>query len=256
MLIQRQVHVGAAPGRVASVLERSPYRHALRIVPAGAGSQVLIEARIEPKALAEAMEIELLGVICAAKRRLESPTSGESIQKPIKRGRSTMTIIKRAVTINASSAEVWRALADFGNISVFNPSVKESRLTSDQPGGLGATRECVLAPVGVVQERITSWDEGRMMSIEIYDRKKIPGLRTGVATIEIDSRGERTDVSMSLDYEVGLGVLGASMNVIVMRRNFSKALAGLLAGLKHHVETGESVNGKTKVPVDEVSAIA
>lgn len=225
---------------------------------------MLIDARIEPEALAESIEAELVATVCATKRRLErstdhtpSPTQPR-INKTNRTNRKkpTMTTITRSITIDAPSTEVWAALADFGNIAVFNPAVKQSKLTSDQPNGLGATRECVLAPVGVVQERITSWEEGRLMSIEIYDRKMIPGLRTAVATIELDPRGEQTGVSVTIDYAVGLGVLGASMNAVAMRGRFRKALSGMVAGLKHHVETGEAVTAKTKIPVNAVSSAA
>ncbi len=225
---------------------------------------MLIDAEIEPEALAESIEADLLATVCATKRRLER--AGDQIQNPpksnkpetkkSKRKTSIMTTITRSVSIDAPSDEVWATLADFGNISVFNPSVKSSQLTSDHSGGLGATRECVLAPMGVVQERITDWEEGRSMSVEIYDRKMIPGLKSGVARIELAPRGEQTTVSVTMDYSVGLGPVGASMNAMGMRRMFGKALAGLVAGLKHHVETGETVTADTKIPVKAVSKAA
>jgi hypothetical protein len=39
-----------------------------------------------------------------------------------------------------------------------------------------------------------------------------------------------------------------------MRRQFEKAVTGVLAGLKHHVETGQDVDRKTALPLTAVSA--
>ena len=163
-----------------------------------------------------------------------------------------MTNIRQTVRIDAPAAQVWETLADFGKVATFSPTVKSSSLTSDQPGGLGATRECVLAPMGTIQERVTAWDEGRMLGIEIYDRKNVPGLRQADAIIEVEALGDKSKVTMNLDYEVGLGPIGAGMNAIALKRRFVKATAGLLAGLKHHVETGEAVDGKTDLPFEAV----
>lgn len=165
-----------------------------------------------------------------------------------------MTTITRVVTIDATTEEVWPALADFGGISIWNPSVKASRLTSTIDEGEGMTRECELLPVGTVQERVTEWVEGRMMSIEIYQFKGIPAMRSSVAVLSLEPDGDRSVVRVDLTYEVGLGAIGAGMNSMMLKRQFAKTIAGLLAGLKLHVETGDPVDRKSNLPTAAVSA--
>lgn len=167
-----------------------------------------------------------------------------------------MTTIDLSIDIDAPADEVWKDLADFGGVSVWNPNVKQSRLTSDTTEGTGVSRECVLAPMGTVQERVTEWTEGRLMGVEIYDHKNLPGLRSAFATIELEPRGATTRVTVHMDYAVGLGVVGAGMNAMGMKRLFTKSLGGLLAGLKHHVETGEAVDGKTRLDLAAVERAA
>lgn len=267
MDIQRQIHVDAPPARVAAALSRCPYRDGMRIVPSGAGTRVRFDARIEPQALAEVIEADAVATICSARHRLERTERGRrtgrgwrsrhQFNRPTtQQGKKKMTTVTKTVTIDAPTPQVWEAVANIGSIATWNPNVKRSQLTSDQPGGLGATRECQLAPLGTVQERVTSWDEGRSLGIEIYERKNIPGLRQGDATIEIVPTGDSSHVTIELNYEVGLGALGAGMNAVGMKRRFTKAVTGMLAGLKHHVETGESVDGKTKIPVAAVAHAA
>ncbi len=167
--------------------------------------------------------------------------------------------ISKSITISAPKDRVWRALADFGSISTWNPNVNASKLTSPQPGGLGATRQCNLAPMGVVDEKVVQWDEERALGIEVYEMQKMPGMREATATFILSddehAGDEQTKVELTMGYEIGLGVLGSTMNALGMRRQFSRAAIGLLAGLKHHVETGASVTGKTKLPTDEVLAV-
>jgi carbon monoxide dehydrogenase subunit G len=163
------------------------------------------------------------------------------------------TKVSRTVTINAPVADVWKTFVDFGNVADAVPSVKTSQLTSDLETGLGATRECHLAPMGVVQERITGWDEGKTLEVDIYESKGVPALRSGLATIDLDDLGNKTQVTVTMDYTVGLGAIGKGMNAMVMKRQFGASLKGLLAGYKHRIETGEIVTGKTSIPLDAVA---
>ncbi len=163
------------------------------------------------------------------------------------------TKISRTVTINAPIADVWKTFADFGNVADAVPSVKTSELTSNLETGLGATRECQLAPMGVVQERITGWEEGKALEVDLYESKGVPALRSALARIDLDNLGNETQVTVTMQYTLGLGVIGKGMNALVMKRQLGASLKGLLAGYKHRIETGEIVNGKTSIPLDAVT---
>lgn len=165
-----------------------------------------------------------------------------------------MTTISRQVTIDAPSEQVWPALADFGGISAWNPNVKTSSLTSVEQTGAGITRECQLVPMGTVQERVSEWVEGEMMSVEILEFKNVPAMRSTVAVFRLEPEGPRTTVRLDMTYEVGLGALGAGMNSMVMKRQFTKAATSMMAGLKLHVETGAAVDRTATLPTDAVIA--
>lgn len=257
--IERQVHIDASPIRVAAALAHSPWRGALRIEPVGAGSRIVIEASIEPEALAQAVEVIALDEICGLRTRLAGDATATGDEErtrttnPSTR-RNTMTTITRHVTIDAPTEQVWSAIADFGAVAVWNPNVKASHLTSSETAGEGISRECQLLPVGTVQERVTEWIEGELMSIEIYEFKNVPAMRSANALLSLEPRGDRTMVQVQMTYEVGLGPVGAGMNSVMMKRQFTKAVTGLLAGLKHHVETGDHVDRGSKLPTAAVVA--
>ena len=56
-------------------------------------------------------------------------------------------------TINTPVQEVWRVLADIGNIHRWNPGVVESHLTGDQAEGVGACRTCDLGRNNFLDEK-------------------------------------------------------------------------------------------------------
>lgn len=251
--INRQIRLDASPSDVAAALATSPWRSAMRIEPAGAGSRVVISATAEPEELARAVENMALDEVCRLRGALTDPAP-RTAPLGSTTWRRTVQTLEMAVTIDAPTATVWPALADVGNVEAWNPGIASARLTSDTEQGVGATRECVLSPMGTVQERVTAWMHERLITVEIYERKRLPAVRRAMATIELEADAARTSVRCRLDYEVGLGPVGRSLNASLLRRMFATSLVGMLAGLKHHVETGETVAGIEGLPVTHVRA--
>ena len=251
--INRQIRLDASPSDVAAALATSPWRSAMRIEPAGAGSRVVISATAEPEELARAVENMALDEVCRLRSALTDPAP-RTAPLGSTTWRRTVQTLDMVVTVDAPRSAVWSALADVGNVEAWNPGVSSARLTSETEQGVGATRECVLSPMGTVQERVTAWLHERLVTVEIYERKRLPAVRRAMATIELDSGAGQTTVRCRLDYEVGLGPAGRSLNASLLRRMFSRSLVGMLAGLKHHVETGETVDEVDALPVTHVRA--
>ena len=98
------------------------------------------------------------------------------------------TIITRTVKINAPSNKVWDALADFGNVQNLSPNIASSYLMTEQPNGVGATRHCNFTMMGAeVDEKITQWDLGKSLTIELYNPKKLPFMRMMEANFKIEA---------------------------------------------------------------------
>ncbi|MEN8238248.1 MAG: SRPBCC family protein [Actinomycetota bacterium] len=163
--------------------------------------------------------------------------------------------IRYQVSVDAPAEKVWEALADFGNVSRYNPGVVHSHATSTEPSGLGATRHCSLALFGAsVEERIVGWTESELLAIEIYDAKRFPVIKNAGATFKLDGTGDETVVEGAFSYDVKYGPIGSAMNALSLRKQTDRAWRLFLAGLKKHVETGETIDGDTRVPVESVVA--
>ncbi len=159
------------------------------------------------------------------------------------------------VEIEASAEKVWDVLADFGNVSVFNPSVAESHSTTEETNGVGAARHCDLTVGGAtIEERIVDWNEGSSYTIEIYDGSRNPFAKA-LGTLAVEPLGEgRSLVSMSFEWKPKGGFFSGFLGRALKGQN-QKAITGVLAGLKHHVETGDPVAGRQKVDRSAVTVV-
>ena len=167
-----------------------------------------------------------------------------------------MTTVTREVKIDAPVEKVWKILADFGGIYKFNPGVPNSYSTSQSNSGVGATRHCDFLPTGGVEERITEWNENSDYKIEIYEGKGVPPFKTAVAHLSVAPDDNGTIVKMSLSYRLKFGPLGALMDAMLVRKQFQKAVPGILAGLRHYTETGETVDSNIRLDMGLVTAVA
>ncbi|MDH4309233.1 MAG: SRPBCC family protein [Acidimicrobiia bacterium] len=164
-----------------------------------------------------------------------------------------MRKVLATVEIDAPAEKVWEVLADFGNVQVFNPNVSRSYLTGTQPGGEGATRHCDLAVAGAsIEERIVAWEEGRSYTIDIYDGVRNPFAKA-VGTLTVDPIDESRSVAgMTIEWKGKGGVLSGLLDRGLVAQN-RKAVTRLLAGLKHHVETGNDVAARQPLDTTLVS---
>ncbi len=166
-----------------------------------------------------------------------------------------VTTIIRQITINQSAEKTWEALADFGNICHGHPSVSKSFVTSLQKNGVGATRHCDFTMMGAsAEERITDWNEGKNITIEVYELRKMPGIETLNLDLSIESKGNQTILTSTMNYTMKNGFFDF-MNSLVMKGQNAKLLDGIMAGHKLYIETGEIVTDKTPINLSLVRKI-
>lgn len=149
------------------------------------------------------------------------------------------------VEIQAPAEQVWKILADFGHISLFNPNVADNRLTSDAFEGIGAPRHCDLSR-SVHRGGVTSWEDGHSYTVDIYDGVRNPFAKA-LGTLAVAPVSDTTSTaSMTIEWKAKGGMLSGLIDRGLGIQN-QKAIAGALAGLKHHVETGELVGAGQRV---------
>ncbi len=151
-----------------------------------------------------------------------------------------MNHLSTTTVVNAPIDRVWQTLADVGTIAEWHPGVAHSPVLTSSRTGLGATRRIELYDGSTVMEEVTSLDEGRSVTVTMSEHA-MP-LSYGTATFKVEADGnDRTLVTMMMDYKMKYGPLGWLLNVLILRRMMKKLLASVLAGLGHHLVTGEHI---------------
>ena len=148
-----------------------------------------------------------------------------------------MSKLTKEVTINAPKEKVWEVLADFGGVARWAPTINHAVTTSEASSGVGCERECDVAGFGKVKERIVEWEEGNYYTYEIDGVGPMKYVRT---TWSVTAVGGGSVVTLSINVRMKFGPLGALL-VPVARIAMRKQARLSLAGLKYHVETGETV---------------
>lgn len=163
-----------------------------------------------------------------------------------------MTIIAREITINKSKDEVWKAIAKFGDICHGSPGVLKSFVTSEQQEGVGATRHCDLFMMGAtIEERISEWNEGESLTVDIYEFNNLPGIKSMKALFSVRTENGNTILRADLHYTMKNSFFKL-VNKLMMKSMNTKNWNGVLAGHKKYIETGNRVDDKTVLNFSEV----
>lgn len=145
-----------------------------------------------------------------------------------------MTTIHHEVHAKCSPARVWAVLADLEAVGHYNPGVRAVAIRGTQRSGVGAMRACELAPQGRVVERVTHWEEGRAVGLEVAESDWPIHFMRWVTRLEPD--GEGTRIAQELEYRVKFGPLGWVLDRLVMKRKLTATLDGVFAALAKHAE--------------------
>jgi carbon monoxide dehydrogenase subunit G len=163
------------------------------------------------------------------------------------------TTITREIEIKLPKQKVWDTLSDFGHICHGHPAVSKSYVTSKQKMGVGATRHCDFTMMGAsAEEKVTDWNEGKNIKIEVYELHKMPGIATMALDLSIREKAGHTVLTGTMVYSMKNSMFDL-MNGLMMKGMNAKLLNGIMAGHKKYIETGEIINEKTKLDLSQVT---
>ncbi len=151
-----------------------------------------------------------------------------------------MSLVTATRLIHASPETVWALIADVTTVGAWHPSVKTADLLSPEPTGLGATRRCNFYDGTSVIETVTGVEEGRSVHFELSEFS-LPMARFEAELTLTATPNGTSQLTFVLDYDLKYGVLGSLMNLLAVRGQMSKLMNNVLAGLDHHLKTGEEI---------------
>ncbi|MBI4819032.1 MAG: SRPBCC family protein [Deltaproteobacteria bacterium] len=148
-----------------------------------------------------------------------------------------MTTIHHEVQANCPPERVWALLSDLEAVQRYNPTVRKATFLGACRTGVGAERACELVPKGRVVERVTHWEDGRAVGLEVAQSDWPIHFMRWVT--RIDPAGASTRITQSLEYEVKFGPVGWLLDKLVMKRKLTSTLDEVFASLVKHAEGRE-----------------
>lgn len=150
------------------------------------------------------------------------------------------------IQIARTSNDVFNTINDFGSVHEWNPFVRTVNLLSDNNGGLGSERICYFYNGQELHEKIVKYQDGDFIDV-ILKNPPFP-VTNMVAKLKVSKLKENSSqVTMSFDYQVKLGVLGKLMNSIMIKSQFIKTGERVLQGLHERMINNSYVGRGGKV---------
>jgi ligand-binding SRPBCC domain-containing protein len=145
-----------------------------------------------------------------------------------------MTTLHHEVHAACPPERVWALLSDLEAVQRYNPSVRSAAIHGARRSGVGAQRSCQLSPKGRVVERVTHWEDGRAVGLEVAESDWPIHFMRWVTRIEPSGGGTR--ITQALEYEVKFGPVGWLLHRLFMKRKLATTLDGVFASLVRHAE--------------------
>jgi hypothetical protein len=129
---------------------------------------------------------------------------------------------------------IWALLSDLQAVERYNPGVRSAALQGKLRDGVGAERVCQLVPKGRVVERVTHWEEGRAVGLEVTESDWPIHFMRWVTRVEPAATG--SVIIQELEYSVKFGPFGWLLDRLLIRRKLSTTLDAVFASLVEHAE--------------------
>jgi uncharacterized protein YndB with AHSA1/START domain len=152
-----------------------------------------------------------------------------------------MTTIHHEILAACPPERVWALLSDLEAVQRYNPGVRHATIEGALRTGVGARRSCELLPKGRVVERVTHWEDGRAVGLELESHDWPVEFMRWVTRIEPHGGGTR--ITQSLESQVKFGPLGWLLDQMMMKRKLTSTLNAVFASLARHAE-GSATGGE------------
>ncbi len=146
-----------------------------------------------------------------------------------------MTKLSSEIQIDASKEKVWGVLADLETVQHYSPAITKAYYTSEVRDGVGAARQCDFDG-GYVRERVTEWKPGEGYAINVYEGSDIAPFESIDVRFVLRDAEQGTAVSLELEYRLKPDAPSDPQEI---ESEYRQLIEGVLAGLKHYVETGQ-----------------
>jgi ligand-binding SRPBCC domain-containing protein len=149
-----------------------------------------------------------------------------------------MTTIYYEIEAACPPESVWAVLADLEAVQHYNPTVQTAAVRGPRRTGVGAERVCDLLPKGRVVERVTLWESGQAVGLEVAESDWPIRFMNWVTRIE--PKGGGTLITQNLEYALKFGPVGWLLDKLVMKRKLTETLDDVFVRLARRAEAASA----------------
>jgi len=146
-----------------------------------------------------------------------------------------MSVLQHTILIDAPLTKVWGVLNNLEEIGNYNPIVKSVIYTSENKHGVGSSRHCVFTHKGFAKERVTNIDEGKSITMEMYESDW--PLRHMFWTNHLREINGKTEMTTITDFKMSYGLFGIAMERLIIKKKFDKILVDMFQSFKTYIES-------------------
>jgi ligand-binding SRPBCC domain-containing protein len=145
-----------------------------------------------------------------------------------------MRLLQERIEINVPEEFVWNLLADFGDVALWAPYMRESHLVGTQSSGVGMRRAMRHSWGFGFEEVVTQWHERTGFAFDVI-RAPYP-MKDVKEVWAIGSHNGGSVVETQVRYDTNLGLVGAIFDWLVLRFVVRREMRAGLRGLKNYSE--------------------
>ena len=153
------------------------------------------------------------------------------------------TTVRAAASIPLGIEACWQKLRDLTLARHYVPGLSDTRITTEQREGVGASRIVVHRQFGAMDETVVEWDEGRGFTVRLHkgDKPATP-FREARFRYALEPVSEtKSEIHTSLEYRLPLGPLGRALDALFLRRIFRRNVVDTAVCLAEFYRTGQPV---------------
>lgn len=148
--------------------------------------------------------------------------------------RSRTAEAKARVYLDMPREKVWELLKDLSMAHRYVPGVVDTRITTEQKEGVGASRKVYQSETSAIDETVEEWNEGRGFLIRLHRGNAGPPFPFKQAWFRyaISDCGAGTEVATSLIYVMRFGLPGRLLERAFLRFFIRSRIRAVALGLK------------------------
>ena len=144
--------------------------------------------------------------------------------------------------INADPSAVMRLLSDVTSVDRWNTHLDHVELVSSNKSGLGASRICHFHDGTSLKETVIEAD-GRHVVMAVSEFSlPLQEMNIEFSVRPVDGSSDKnTELTFSAEYNVKYGPVGYLLGATVLKMKLHDVQTKILAGIDHHLTTGEKI---------------